>query len=281
MKETFGVRNWTKFQHYKHRSPPWFKLYTALLDDPDFAVLADATKAHVVGLLLLAARYDNKIPAMPEWVALKINATTPIDWRAVASWVDGTPDVLDLLVASQGPLLTASTATAVVVASGGMAVVVPAEKPAKARIIPTRATADGVVAAITGLFAAVQDGTVQRITLDQRRSVMAGIVFAYWAKRMAHNGALLDEARERRLMKRLAENSDNIDELLFVVDGAVEDPWTMGTDKQSTRKFNGIETIFRDREKVESMSGIAKYHGQRHPMAQKYEALIAEELGHG
>lgn len=273
MAETFGVRNWTKFQHYKHRSPPWFKLYTALLDDPEFAMLPDATKAHIIGLLLLAARYDNKIPAMPAWVAAKINATEPIDWATCLSWIDATPEVMDLLASGEVLLLPAGSPTP------GTEIVV-AEKPnGKGRLIPAKATANGVVHAITTLFESVADGTTKRMTAEQRRSIMAGIVFAYWAKRMSHESAMLDHARERRLMKRLEENGDNIDELLFVVDGALQDPWTMGKDPRSVRRFDGIETIFRDREKVESMAAIAHYRGQRHPMAEKYEALIAQEMG--
>ena len=91
MSETFSVKNFEKFQHYKDRSPPWIRLYNALLDDYDFGLLPDASKAHLIAIWLLASRYDNKIPLDPEWVSRRINATEPVN--------------LDLLIKS-GFLLT-------------------------------------------------------------------------------------------------------------------------------------------------------------------------------
>ena len=28
------VKGWARFQHYRHRRPPWIRLYRSLLDDP-------------------------------------------------------------------------------------------------------------------------------------------------------------------------------------------------------------------------------------------------------
>lgn len=74
------VRNWEKFQHYKHRNPPWIRLYVALLDDPEFARLPDVTKAHLVACWMLAGRYHNKLPADLDWLATKMNATEAVRW---------------------------------------------------------------------------------------------------------------------------------------------------------------------------------------------------------
>lgn len=71
----FSVRNFEKFQHYKDRNPPWIRLYNSVLDDYEFGLLTDASKAHVLAIWLLASRYDNKIPYDAEWVARRINAT--------------------------------------------------------------------------------------------------------------------------------------------------------------------------------------------------------------
>lgn len=74
-----SVRNWDEFQQYKDRRPAWIKLHTSLTDDYEFCRLTDAAKFHVVGIFLLAARMENKIPNDPEWVAKKIEATTAVD----------------------------------------------------------------------------------------------------------------------------------------------------------------------------------------------------------
>ena len=77
--ETFHIKNFDRLQHYKDRSPPWIKLYNGLLDDYEFARLPDASKAHLIAIGLLASRYSNKIPLDAEWIARRINATSPID----------------------------------------------------------------------------------------------------------------------------------------------------------------------------------------------------------
>lgn len=85
MSATFRVKNFEKFQHYKDRSPPWIKLYNETLDDYEFGRLHDASKMHLVGIWLLASRSDNKLPLDPEWIGKRINATEPVDLRALVA----------------------------------------------------------------------------------------------------------------------------------------------------------------------------------------------------
>jgi hypothetical protein len=77
------VRNWTKFQHYKHRDPPWIKLHSSLFEDEAFAALPDTSKAHLMGIWLLASRLNNRIPASAAFITKRINATTPVDLKAL------------------------------------------------------------------------------------------------------------------------------------------------------------------------------------------------------
>lgn len=83
MSGTFHIKNFDRLQHYKDRSPPWIKLYNGLLDDYEFARLPDASKAHLIAIGLLASRYSNKIPLDADWIARRINATTPVDLDAL------------------------------------------------------------------------------------------------------------------------------------------------------------------------------------------------------
>ena len=76
---TFYVKNFEHFQHYKDRSPPWIKLYNELLDDYDFACLQDASKLHLILIWLLASRADNKLPYDADWISKRINATTKVN----------------------------------------------------------------------------------------------------------------------------------------------------------------------------------------------------------
>lgn len=73
------VRNFSKFQHYKHRSPPWIKLHRGALNDYHFTCLQDASKAHAMLLWLLASTCDNVIPDDAQWIARQIHATEPVN----------------------------------------------------------------------------------------------------------------------------------------------------------------------------------------------------------
>lgn len=60
--EYLYVRNWSKFQHYHDRNPPWIKLHFELLSSQDWVMLADASKALAVACMLLASRDGGRIP---------------------------------------------------------------------------------------------------------------------------------------------------------------------------------------------------------------------------
>ncbi len=89
---TFRVKNFERFQHYKDRAPPWIKLYNELLDDYEFGLLPDATKMHLIAIWLLASRSENKIPFDPAWVARRVNANEPVDLKLL---IDGGFILLD------------------------------------------------------------------------------------------------------------------------------------------------------------------------------------------
>jgi len=75
------IKSWDEFQQYKDRDPKWIKLYRSLLDHYEFTHLSDAQKFHWVGLLLLAAKLDNKIPADEKWIATRMSASTKVDLK--------------------------------------------------------------------------------------------------------------------------------------------------------------------------------------------------------
>lgn len=85
-KRRLRVRNWERFQHYKQRNPPWIKLYRALLLDPDFVELPDATKGHLVGIWLLAAgTIDGSIPFDNGIIKNLLHARETVDLELLVS----------------------------------------------------------------------------------------------------------------------------------------------------------------------------------------------------
>lgn len=65
-------KNWERFQHYKHRSPPWIKLHRDILDDFDWWSLPVASRAIAPCLWLLASCEENgEFDATPEKLAFR------------------------------------------------------------------------------------------------------------------------------------------------------------------------------------------------------------------
>lgn len=67
-----NVKNWSEFQHYKDRNPPWIKLHRALLDDYEFERLQDASKAHLMLIWLFASQREGRIPNDPAFLKKKL-----------------------------------------------------------------------------------------------------------------------------------------------------------------------------------------------------------------
>jgi hypothetical protein len=79
--EYLTVKNWSKFQHYKNRTPPWIKLHRDLLRDYDFCRLPDVSKAHLMLLWVLASQMDNKIPNDPKWIQEQLGLEKKINLK--------------------------------------------------------------------------------------------------------------------------------------------------------------------------------------------------------
>lgn len=55
------VPNWERFQHYKHRNPPWIKNYRALLHKPEYLHLPLPARGLLHGIWLAYAETDGQI----------------------------------------------------------------------------------------------------------------------------------------------------------------------------------------------------------------------------
>lgn len=71
---TIRIKNWSEFQHYKERTPPWIKLYRKLLDDPEwFALSGDASKM-LANCWLLASESNGELPPLTT-IAFRLRLT--------------------------------------------------------------------------------------------------------------------------------------------------------------------------------------------------------------
>lgn len=71
---TCKIKNWSTFQHFKDRRPPWIKLYRALLDDRQFHALSGDDAKTLFMLWLLASENFGKLPDL-ETVAFRLRKT--------------------------------------------------------------------------------------------------------------------------------------------------------------------------------------------------------------
>ena len=72
--EFFRIVNWSRYQHYKNRRPPWIKLYNKLLRKHEFLCLQDDSKLLLILLWVLASTFETengdepKIPNDPNYL---------------------------------------------------------------------------------------------------------------------------------------------------------------------------------------------------------------------
>lgn len=63
------VKNWTEFQHFKDRTPPWIKLHRTILERRDINLISDCSFRILVGIWLLASEdkdMEGNLPEIPE-----------------------------------------------------------------------------------------------------------------------------------------------------------------------------------------------------------------------
>ena len=60
------IKNWSRHQHFKDRTPPWIKLYRELLNDPDWHDLDGDTSKVLIGLWLIASEDETHQGLLPD-----------------------------------------------------------------------------------------------------------------------------------------------------------------------------------------------------------------------
>jgi len=82
---TLRFRNWSRFQHYANRMPPWIKLHRGLLDDPDFHGLSPLAGKYLPLALLIASESNGELPPI-ETLAFRLRLSADKTQSIVAEW---------------------------------------------------------------------------------------------------------------------------------------------------------------------------------------------------
>jgi hypothetical protein len=64
----YRVRNWSEYQHYKDRNPPWIKLHYSMLSSEDWVLLDDRSRVLAIACMLIASRNNGEVPGNPEFL---------------------------------------------------------------------------------------------------------------------------------------------------------------------------------------------------------------------
>lgn len=64
----FRIKNWSKFQHYKERNPPWIKLHIEIFGSEDWVMLDDASRLLAIVCMVIAAKNDGYVPDNPDYI---------------------------------------------------------------------------------------------------------------------------------------------------------------------------------------------------------------------
>lgn len=65
----YRIKNWSEYQHYKDRNPPWVKLHVLLLSSRDWVMWTDASRTLAIVCMVLAAQTGGEIDGSPDGLA--------------------------------------------------------------------------------------------------------------------------------------------------------------------------------------------------------------------
>lgn len=119
--------------------------------------------------------------------------------------------------------------------------------------------------------------TVERLSAERLREAQGAAIFSYWALRHNHPEARFDPKRFRKIEALLRQAPDDPSIILWAIDGALRSDFHMGRDPSTNgQKYDGIQTLLRDREQVEKLARLAKGYspGAIHPLAIKYPEIF-------
>jgi hypothetical protein len=242
--------------------------------------MPDATKAHLVGLWMLAGRYHNELPANLDFLSQKLNATEVVDWEALlgGGWITPYGILASELLAS----CKQSASTEVQKYRGTEVQKKHSSPQAELDEGPTTDEFNGPGTALVplqGLSLTVRETAVvgkaaRRAEIQQGLDLAADVIFRYWRDSLGKNPKTTlfgdrpgkkRDPRKAKVVAALRENGGDVSELLYAIDGALKDDWLMGRAPNSTRTYNDLETILRDRSQIERLRDTVRNHETLHP----------------
>ena len=234
-------KNWSNFQHYNKRTPPWVKLHRTLLDDFDYQRLPLASRALAPMLWLLASEYDDGVfDASVEFLCFRLRCSESEIRDGLKPLIDGGFFIVD---------------------SGALA------DCKQVSIVEAEAEGEGETKA--------DNPPVEFAKREPDRADEIRQVFAYWQTELNHPRAKLDDKRKRKIRDRLKDGYSARD-LMDAIDGVQKSPHHMGENDRAT-VYDDLELICRDGPHVDKFIKLSQ-QGDRTAMgsAARKTATAAE-----
>lgn len=219
---TISVVGWDRFQHYKDRDPPWVKLYRDLLTSESWVLGTDQSRLLQVASVLLAARYENKIPS--RWGLIKKVAHLDMSEKEFKA-------ALQHLVEHKFLEYQEVTNEQKVVVQVASAVLATCTSEAEQRQSREETEAEKI-----SVPQKRDDGPVDR-------------VFEHWRSEHKHPKAVLDPKRRRAIEAALKAHDEAT--LCASITGYRNSPHHMGENEQRTI-YDDIEIFLRDAKHIEA-----------------------------
>ena len=74
---SYKVKNWSTFQHFKNRCPPWIKLYREILNQLDINMISDCSFRVLIGCWLLASEDKTQTGLLPDTKTIAFRLRKP------------------------------------------------------------------------------------------------------------------------------------------------------------------------------------------------------------
>ena len=106
------IKNWSQFQHFKDRRPPWIKLYREILDDIEWHELDPKSAKVLVMIWLIASEFDGFLPDTKK-LAFRLRMTekdTEVSLIKLSHWLEH-DDINEISSRHQDDLLETETET--------------------------------------------------------------------------------------------------------------------------------------------------------------------------
>jgi hypothetical protein len=286
------IKNWERFQHYKHRNPPWIKLHRELLSSETWVLLSDASRVLAIALMLLAGGNDNHFE------------DTEDSKRYIkrVAYLDDTPNFEPLIkcgfleyesdIASNMQADASNGKPSSIKQNKDINLNIDENKTTDASAMlasckPMRTNADPELETETETELYIKETLANANAKKKQKPTVTPEVleiFEHWKFAMIHPQAKLDEKR-RTAIARALKLGYAVESLKVAIDGCKADPWHMGANDRKKR-FDGLTMILRDAEHIDKFISLgerplpgSKINFELHEKIKQAYREILEPLG--